>query len=325
MSEDNSQALAADRFIDDNNSAVAESVDDSSLACFRSSVLAYHEENGRTYHSMSAGKYFIPNDEQEQDRLDLHHHLMLLTLDDKLALCPKNETAKRVLDLGTGTGIWAINYADAHPETQVIGVDLSPIQPDYVPPNCQFEVDDVEKEWTWSSKFDFIYARNLGGSFADHQSMIQKCFDNLESGGYLEMWDIGLPVTSDDGTLTEQHALSEMSHLTVRAAAALGRPIDNTTRYKNMFEQAGFENVQMRMFKWPSNQWPADKKHKTLGMWNCANIDSGLEGLTLFLFTRGLGMSKEECLAYCAKARKELRDTHIHAYWPMYCCYGKRP
>lgn len=46
-----------------------------------------------------------------------------------------------------------------------------------MPPNCQFEVDDVEKEWTWSNKFDFIYARNTGGSFADHQGMIQKCFE----------------------------------------------------------------------------------------------------------------------------------------------------
>ena len=29
---------------------------------------------------------------------------MLMTLDYNLALCPKNEGAKRVLDLGTGTG-----------------------------------------------------------------------------------------------------------------------------------------------------------------------------------------------------------------------------
>lgn len=63
---------------------------------------------------------------------DLQHNLFLLTLDDKLGLAPPNEPdskAKHILDIGTGTGIWAIDYADEHPEAQVVGVDLSPIQP----------------------------------------------------------------------------------------------------------------------------------------------------------------------------------------------------
>jgi len=41
---------------------------------------------------------------------DLQHNLFRLTLGEKLCLCPKNEGAKRVLDVGTGTGIWAIEY-----------------------------------------------------------------------------------------------------------------------------------------------------------------------------------------------------------------------
>lgn len=38
------------------------------------------------------------------------HHLSLLTYKGKLCLCPKIEGAKRVLDMGTGTGMWAIDY-----------------------------------------------------------------------------------------------------------------------------------------------------------------------------------------------------------------------
>lgn len=41
---------------------------------------------------------------------------------------PKEQTLHRVLDVGTGTGIWAIDFGDEYPETQVIGVDLSPIR-----------------------------------------------------------------------------------------------------------------------------------------------------------------------------------------------------
>ena len=48
--------------------------------------------------------------------------MWLLTLRGQLALCPEAEDAKRVLDVGTGSGVWAIEYADAHPETEVCSI-----------------------------------------------------------------------------------------------------------------------------------------------------------------------------------------------------------
>ncbi len=41
---------------------------------------------------------------------DLQHHVMALSLEGNHCLCPKNDGANRVLDLGTGTGIWAMEY-----------------------------------------------------------------------------------------------------------------------------------------------------------------------------------------------------------------------
>ena len=53
--------------------------------------------------------------------VDLQHHLFTLTLGGKLFLSPIGDTKhlSRVLDAGTGTGVWAIDFADAHPETEV--------------------------------------------------------------------------------------------------------------------------------------------------------------------------------------------------------------
>ncbi len=85
----------------------------------------------------------IPNDEKEQNRLDLRHHLSTLIFNGKLFNAPiKNPS--RVLDGGTGTGIWAIEFADEFPSAHVIGTDLSPIQPGWIPPNLQFEIDDLK-------------------------------------------------------------------------------------------------------------------------------------------------------------------------------------
>jgi len=51
----------------------------------------------------------------------MQHHMFSLTLDGSLYIAPIPEEQKlhRVLDLGTGTGIWAIDFADEHPESQV--------------------------------------------------------------------------------------------------------------------------------------------------------------------------------------------------------------
>ena len=54
-------------------------------------------------------------------RADLQHHLVQITQGTKLFLTPipKGKTLHNVLDAGTGTGIWAIDFADEHPESQV--------------------------------------------------------------------------------------------------------------------------------------------------------------------------------------------------------------
>jgi hypothetical protein len=52
--------------------------------------------------------YHFPNDDPEQDRLDMFHHIILLGCDGKLHLAPIRGDGMRILDIGCGTGIWAI-------------------------------------------------------------------------------------------------------------------------------------------------------------------------------------------------------------------------
>ena len=42
-------------------------------------------------------------------------------------------------------GIWSMDVAEMFDAATVTGVDIAPIQPSLVPPNCSFEVDDIEQ------------------------------------------------------------------------------------------------------------------------------------------------------------------------------------
>jgi ubiquinone/menaquinone biosynthesis C-methylase UbiE len=139
----------------------------------------------------------------------------MLTFGHKLFTVPIPEGKKfqNVLDIGTGTGIWAIDFADEHPESKVLGVDLSPIQPSFLPPNCTFQVDDIEENWTYSEKFDFIYSRMMIGSIADVPRFIGQAYEFLSPGGYMEMADLTYPVKLNDGEFPENSALLKWSAL----------------------------------------------------------------------------------------------------------------
>jgi len=54
----------------------------------------------------------MPNDEEEQDRLDLQHHIYSLLLAGELYTAPSESPPKRALYVGTGTEIWAMDFAD---------------------------------------------------------------------------------------------------------------------------------------------------------------------------------------------------------------------
>lgn len=189
---------------DDVDSALGpdESVQSASTS-LRSSILGYKFENGRRYHAYREGAYAFPNDEQEQSRLDLLHHVYLLALGGELTMAPLSEDIRRVLDFGTGTGIWAIDFADEHPNAEVIGTDLSPIQPSWVPNNCRFLVDDVESDWNYSSAeaFDLIHGRSMAGGIADWKLLLERILGSLKPGGILEMQEFEAAFFAMDGEL----------------------------------------------------------------------------------------------------------------------------
>ncbi|KAK1761593.1 secondary metabolism regulator LAE1 [Echria macrotheca] len=321
--------LQVDEHHDDSSDADStyDFIEGQSTESLSSSILRYRQENGRTYHAFRDGRYYFPNDETENERLDLQHHIFYLTLNSKLGLappCEKGYKVGRVLDLGTGTGIWAMDYGDEHPEAEVIGIDLSPTQSQFVPPNVSFQIDDFEDDWTFSQPFDYIHSRMNNSSVMDWKRYIKQCFTNLNPGGYLEIQEFGV-AKSDDDSLPTDSALKKSMDLFQQAADITHHTLVELDSLADMLRDTGFVDIVVSWYKWPSNTWPRDARFKELGMWNNENVTSGLQGFLMAALTRTLGWQREEVDVLVAKARTDVNNRRIHAYWPIIVVYGRKP
>jgi len=270
----------------------------------------------------------MPNDDPENDRLDLQHALISLMYDNQLYVCPagKEKPLNRVLDAGCGTGIWAIDVADEHPSAEVIGIDLSPTQPIDVPPNLMFQVDDLEENWTFTkNSFDLIHMRMLLGAIKDWPRLTRQAFEHLAPGGYLEVMDPMNPIVCDDGTMTKDSALYKWNQLLIEGTEKMGRSMCKAAGHKQRLIDAGFVNVTEQLYKFPTNAWPRDKKYKNIGTWNCDNMLEAIPSMTLMIFTNFLGFTAAEVELLLVDVRKDMRNRNIHAYWTIHTVYGQKP
>ncbi|KAJ0294256.1 hypothetical protein CBS470a_000888 [Colletotrichum nupharicola] len=299
---DETQLIVDDAEVADDDSS---ELGDQTTSSIASSIWNFQLENGQTYHRYKEG--------------NLQHELCLLTLDRTLGLAPPNDEnskVNRVLDLGTGTGLWAIDFGDVHPNAEVLGVDLSPPAAE-APPNVGFEVDDVEEPWTYTQPFDYIHSRFMTSSISNWDQYIQNSFDNLTPGGYFELLEVGGQLQSDDNTLRPDSAVVKSGKLLREACAILGRPFQSIPSLVDVMKEVGFVDIVMTKYKWPMNSWPKDPKHKLIGTWSLHNNIEGIEGWTMAAYTRALNWKKEEVQAFLVDVRNGLKDKSMHAYMPM--------
>ena len=147
--------------------------------------------------------------------------------------------------------------ADRHPTARIIGNDIAPVQPTVVPPNCSFEIEDVESDWPYApSSFDFIHGREFLLAIRNWERLIQQAYNHLKPGAYFELSGTYPHPASDDNTLPENSAYVEFGDTMRRIADILGTPIDAPVRWRAQMEAAGFEDVHETIYKLPSSPWP---------------------------------------------------------------------
>ncbi|EWC47655.1 hypothetical protein DRE_03275 [Drechslerella stenobrocha 248] len=293
----------------------------STAASLASQVTDYRFENGRRYHAYHAGSYWAPNDEQASDQEELFHHVYLLRLNGALYLAPIDQDGppEQILDIGTGYGNWCLDMAPLFPDATITGNDLSPIQPRYVPPNVNFEVDDFNDEWLFGeSKFDFVHGRALYGSVKDWNLLLERVLKVLKPGGWWESVETKVEILCDDDSVPADAALLEWLKVMWRACEDSGTTFNVAGNMKGWCEKAGFTEVTEKVFKLPIGPWPRDKHEKTVGSFNLANMRNACEGFSLYLLSRFGNMTIDEINELISRVKEEMGNKRVHAYFRLY-------
>jgi len=215
---------------------------------------------------------------------------------------------------------------DEYPEADVLGIDLSPIQPQWVPPNVRFLVDDAEAEWIYSTNsLDYVHIRHMTSSIRDWPTLLGRAYHALEPDGWIELQEMRFELGCDDGTLRTENRVAEFFENVKKGLAAFDVDLLAMRHNKQKLIQAGFVNVEERVFKVPLGVWPKDSRLKMIGLYNRSMVHDALQGVSIKPFTHGLKWSLAEVEVYLIGVRKDLTDNSQHAYIPFHVVTGQKP
>ncbi|CCC14080.1 hypothetical protein SMACR_08391 [Sordaria macrospora] len=302
----------------------------STTASLSSSIYKYREVHGRTYHAeIGNAESWQPNDQRHVDAMEIWYHAVTLQMGGKLFFSPlEQKKVNRALDIGTGLGLWAIDFADEFPNAEVIGTDVTPIQPSWVPPNVKFELDDCNKEWTWpDNTFDFVNLRYLIGVVDDWDALFRNAYRVAKPGAYVESLVPGSYFLSDDGTVKEGSSLDQWGRVFREGGKRIGRTfsiLEEDLQRKGM-EAAGFVDIEFKDFRCPMGTWPSDKEEAEKALWQKFAVEADLEGYINYMWHSVLGWTADEAKAFARHLRRDINNPKIHGYMISRVVWGRKP
>ncbi|KAH7161185.1 S-adenosyl-L-methionine-dependent methyltransferase [Dactylonectria macrodidyma] len=282
-----------------------------------------------TYHG--SGQLMTPNDESEARRMALQHKLFSLCLDGGLidAKLPlENHTPEnplQILDIGSGSGIWACEMGQLHPQVNILGIDITrALLPTNVPTNVTFEIADVMDPWP-PQTYDFIHMRNLvGGGIRDWQGLIDRAFAHLKPGGMLEFTENRPRFFDVDPEHADLPGLPAGARPDVGAAcrefqAAFGAMCekqglnsDPIPDVPGFLSELGAESIRERSDWLPVKVWGNDpimrKKGEILG----EMLNYSFENASLMLFGK-CGWEEKDTRALLDRVLKEVQDPNLRS------------
>ncbi|KAJ7449865.1 S-adenosyl-L-methionine-dependent methyltransferase [Mycena latifolia] len=261
-------------------------------------VQLFYEMHGRKFNALNTS-YLLPVDEDEIKRSSLLHRLTQFIFNGRIYVGPVKETLqfgpyRKVLDLGTGRGFWAVDMCDLFSWVYVTGVDLAPIQ-------FTFEVWDLNTpDMPYSTAtFDLIHARCVHTGILDYPCFLREIGRLLRAGGLVILIEPDLRQFADGKPEIEYTFGSGPRGWftlweTYRSClVSLGIDVTVPQRFRALLEETGlFENIMIHTGKIPVGFYPEDTRILTVAQLQWMAHDLLLPALKPMFLHLGLRESR---------------------------------
>jgi len=221
----------------------------------------------------------MPDDDIEFDRLSRQHFEYKKFWGKNYLGVENFGNPKKILDMGTGSGIWAYEVAQEYPDAEVIGVDLAPIK--LRGPNLSYqELNLTDAKWPFEpSSFDVVHGRFISNFMPNFRECVRKATEILKPGGILlfvemdtEYYDDG----RDNVVLDRVHKAFKNFMGKVGVDVTIARDLENILQ-----ESGDFTSVKSIKQTIPIGPWHSDPKLKDLGAWYRDNIVESMKASAL--------------------------------------------
>src|SRR5579883_1776228 len=196
--------------------------------------------------------YQLPKDEEEDFRLNFQHYALYHAIGNHY-VAPITPPLPLILDVGTGTGIWASEMARLFPASIVVGLDLSARS--FQRPareNCLLRTGNVLTGLPFPDDFfSFTHQRLLvaGITAANWPRVIRELVRVTRVHGWIELVETG-SLTDGAGPAT-----ARMQELLVTVSQPMGFDGELVRHLGDLLRQEGLQNVEVQPIPIPVGEW----------------------------------------------------------------------
>jgi len=195
--------------------------------------------------STTKPEYILPVNETEWDRLDAQSNAMDKLLGNKL--CPEDiGQPRKILEIGAGSGAWAIHAAKLYPKADVLAIDMNPLPARPLPANLSYKQANVLEPFPFpTGTFDVVHTRLILCHLPDASSVLSRIIDLVAPGGWLLVDDINWP-ENFEGLDNAPSTKGSLLHIIRTTQAAKGDPHFGTTLKPYLDSSSQLSEVHVR-------------------------------------------------------------------------------